>query len=279
MKTEDNINKDMPTLEEIKSDERAEARADKKDKVLKLYPRKNTWDAIEKYTPIEGFEVYEISITDLKLHEMANEHPLHTDLSRESLKRDIEQKGQNDPVVIYRGKIVDGRHRYWILKELGVKSIFVRLLPSSYTLDDVREHVFTTETRRHQTATQKAIQAYLYKEETGQSYNSVMVKFSASKAMIMRAKFVAEHRGKRFLDELYNGRKVSIGVKSTDNLTTLERYIREEIESERKANSKVKPMDPSEVKIIGNKYIDGLEREHDDVIRYVGKVAYSMIKD
>lgn len=273
------MSNDTPTEKEIRAEERAEAKADKESKTVIIRSKKDSWDQTKKYKPIEGFEVYEVSIDDLKLHKMANEHPLHNELSRESLKKDIEMKGQLEPIVIYRDKIVDGRHRYWILKELGVKTIFTRTLPSSYTLDDVREEVFSTETRRHQTPTQRAIQAYLYKVETGKSYNSVMVKFSASKAMIIRAKFVAENKGIKAIHELYNGRKVSVGIKSTDNLTRLERYIIEEIEVERKANSKSEPLDAAEVKIIGNKYLEGLSTEHNDVILYVGKMAYSMIKD
>lgn len=97
---------------------------------------------------------------DMSTHAIANEHPLMSISKYESFKASISQYGQKEAVVLYRGKIVDGRHRLRALTELGIEEIITRKLPNNLELSEVRSLVLISENRRHQTPTQLAIAAY-----------------------------------------------------------------------------------------------------------------------
>ena len=56
----------------------------------------------------------------MEYHEIANIFPMMTDAEFEQLKDDIVLNGQLDPVVLYEGKILDGRNRWKVCTELGL---------------------------------------------------------------------------------------------------------------------------------------------------------------
>jgi len=95
----------------------------------------------------------------LSEHKIAKMHPLYTDEQFIALKLDIDKRGQKVPIILYRGKVVDGRHRLRAIKELGLQTIICTELSSRMTLEQVIKEVNTTEIRRHQSPTQLAIKA------------------------------------------------------------------------------------------------------------------------
>lgn len=56
----------------------------------------------------------------MEYHEIANIFPMMTDAEFEQLKDDIVLNGQLDPVILYEGKILDGRNRWKVCTELGL---------------------------------------------------------------------------------------------------------------------------------------------------------------
>lgn len=102
---------------------------------------------------------------DQVLHKLAEEHPMMLDENYEALRLDIKANGQLEPVVRYRGKIVDGRHRLKALKDLGIDIISCKDLPRDLALDDVKSRVISSEIRRHETPTQLAVKAYYHSKE------------------------------------------------------------------------------------------------------------------
>jgi ParB-like chromosome segregation protein Spo0J len=62
-----------------------------------------------------------------------------------ALKIDIENNGQIDPVILYRGRIIDGRHRLKIAKELGQIQILTVSIPNNSTINDIRAIVKSKE--------------------------------------------------------------------------------------------------------------------------------------
>ena len=61
---------------------------------------------------------------DYKFHSIANQFPMMKPLEFEALKADIQQNGQQKSIILYEGKILDGRNRYTACKELGIEPEF-----------------------------------------------------------------------------------------------------------------------------------------------------------
>jgi len=55
-----------------------------------------------------------------EIHEHALVIPVMNELDYESLRDDIQENGLNNPITLYEGKILDGRHRYQACRELGI---------------------------------------------------------------------------------------------------------------------------------------------------------------
>lgn len=59
-----------------------------------------------------------------EFHPLANLFPLLSENELEALKEDIKKNGQRVPIAIYQGQILDGRNRWMICEELGIKPKF-----------------------------------------------------------------------------------------------------------------------------------------------------------
>lgn len=225
-------------------------------------------------------EVLTKNIKELSLHALANEHPKMTDVEFQRLKESIDEIGQLEPILIYRDRIVDGRHRFWAIESLGVQHILANEITFSTPLDTVREIVFGSEVRRHQTATQKAIKAYWSTQEDGITYREAEVKFMTSRTMISACSYIDRTRGDDILRSLYKSTPVSIGKRKTTSLRTAKSLIKEEednaidarFEKEKhisidKANEEAKP------------FLDALKREPTPVIERVASGAYALLKE
>ncbi len=58
----------------------------------------------------------------MKIHPLAELIPGMTDAEFADLKADIEANGQREPITIYEGMVLDGRHRYRACEELGIET-------------------------------------------------------------------------------------------------------------------------------------------------------------
>ena len=89
-------------------------------------------------------------------HPFADVFPLLEGDDFAKLLEDIREHGQREPVILYDGKILDGRNRYRACVELGIPPLFEH---SKASTDDeaLRESVSRNLHRRHLTASQKAM--------------------------------------------------------------------------------------------------------------------------
>ena len=62
--------------------------------------------------------------TELEFHEIANIFPLMDGEEFLGLKHSIAENGQREPIIIFNGKIIDGRNRYRVCSELGINPDF-----------------------------------------------------------------------------------------------------------------------------------------------------------
>ena len=89
-------------------------------------------------------------------HPFADVFPLLEGDDFAKLLEDIREHGQREPVILYDGKILDGRNRYRACVELGIPPLFEH---SKASTDDeaLRESVSRNLHRRHLTASQRAM--------------------------------------------------------------------------------------------------------------------------
>lgn len=92
---------------------------------------------------------------DYEFHELCLLFPPADDMTIEEMSYDIQKNGLSDPVVLYEGKILDGRNRYLACKKAGLRPKTV-----NYEGKDPLSFVISKNLhRRHLTNAQKAMMA------------------------------------------------------------------------------------------------------------------------
>ena len=94
--------------------------------------------------------------------ELAAEYPPMGRRQLQMLTADITANGIREPLLLWRGEVVDGRHRLGVAEELGIaaEDVPVKHLPDDMTLAAVQSLIFSKNmTTRHLTAAQRAIMA------------------------------------------------------------------------------------------------------------------------
>lgn len=148
---------------------------------------------------------------EMALHPLTKSHPLMTEEQYASFKEDIKAKGQLHPVILYRGKIVDGRHRLRALTELGISEIKTDTLPQNLTLKEVEGVVMSSENRRHQSPTQLAIKGYrLFKK--GMKQPDAVTAAGCSLANLKRVVTIAKMKREDIIDLLERGIPYNLGT-------------------------------------------------------------------
>lgn len=185
----------------------------------------------------KGYQLVELDPTHLEIHELAGNNPMMPEDQYIEFRKKFENGFDKSVshIVMYKGKVVDGRHRTRVCKELGIK-LWARNLPGTMSLQEVEEFVDNTENRRHQTATQRAIGAYKYYNSRMQAGTPVSQEYASTKKLsnrrnVARVAQLAELIGMDLIDKLHNGEKLRIvnsqtGMPTqTDALLTLINYF------------------------------------------------------
>jgi len=93
--------------------------------------------------------------TGYKFHPIADIFPLMEDSEYDDLKNDIAENGLLEPIWVYDGMILDGRNRYRVCDDLGIKpeiKVFDNGSPMSFVVSlNLR--------RRHLNSSQRAMAA------------------------------------------------------------------------------------------------------------------------
>jgi len=173
---------------------------------------------------------------DIPHHSIASEHRDMSDEEFESLKLSIEQEGQLVPIITYKGKLVDGRHRQRALIELGIYEIKVIKLPGNISLQDVRNKVIGTEMRRTDNPAQKSIRAYRFYKEHKDEYtqDDVAAKYGVSRTSISLVGKLERIAGSNVINKFYDNGYIYIGhgvnKKKYTNIQTAIRALKTEAE-------------------------------------------------
>lgn len=90
---------------------------------------------------------------DLEFHDYAQLFPLIVGDEYQALLDDIDANGQREPIVLYEGKILDGRNRYRVCKDLLIEP-----MREEFTGDDALGYVLSLNLYRRQlTIAQRAL--------------------------------------------------------------------------------------------------------------------------
>lgn len=185
-------------------------------------------------------KTYKINVDEVEIHELAHLTPTMTDARFKALKSSIVELGQKLPIIMYRGKCIDGRHRVKAFRELGLTEIDAINENSQMSIDDIKEVILNGyEQRRHQTPTQSAIMAYREWESyrrAGEKINqgAIADKYGVSLKLLSRAKQLHTLTGDKIIERLFQGNKINIGTEhqpnNTDSLHSLINYFSKQTE-------------------------------------------------
>lgn len=166
--------------------------------------------------------------------ELAGLVPMADDVEQAVLTQDIADNQQQDPIVLWRGKVIDGRCRQKALIMLE-QHILYRELDDELTEDEVRIYVKSVNTRRNLTHTQKVMSAVRDSLRPNSKSNSIIAKaWGISEGLLKNGKFIAKQRPE-FIQPLFNGNSVNItsaeGFETTSNkISTIYASIKRELE-------------------------------------------------
>ena len=235
-------------------------------------------------------EIHSIDPKDLVLHPEALATPKMNPEQYEALKTNVEMFGQLDPVTVYRGKIVDGRHRWLILQELGIDTIKYKKMPNNSTLKDIKAIVNSRETRRHESVSQLAIRAYrikIAKDSTCTSFSEAADLVGVPRKRVSEVKKIIETYGRNDIIELlFAGEKFNTGTVQvpfwTDSLGTILNWLAEHGVVV-KTKSQLELIEPrneltEEEQLLVNTYMNALSKESQLVMEAVSKAMYAKLK-
>lgn len=234
----------------------------------------------------------ELKLEEVEIHELAKLTPVMTDIQYKALVASIKEHGQQIPVVMYRGKVIDGRHRCKALRELGHSTVKIISENSTLSSEDIKEKIMNIyENRRHQTPTQKAILAYreyqdskLKGDKIGQG--AIAEKYGTTVKQLGRAKSLHTKAGDDVIELLFQGNKINVGTISqpcnTDSLATLITYYKNRTDEliEKSEKSTVSEDFTDEEIALSNEVIKELTSVHSTrMLERINKMLYFKIKE
>ncbi len=176
-----------------------------------------------------------------EIHEYAGLVPMASESEQSSLNTDILDNGLHDPIVLWKGKIVDGRCRQ-IACLLAGEKIRTKELDSSLSEDAVKSFVKSVNTRRNLTQTQKIMSACRQSIDPSEklSMDAISHSWGISRAILANAKYISKERPE-FIEPLFNGK--SVKILNSDNeeiesnkVTAIYAYIKRDKENVEEEN-------------------------------------------
>lgn len=161
--------------------------------------------------------------------------PMALPAEQAALTNDLMNSGQKDPIVLWKGEVVDGRCRQKALVTIG-KEILYRELDSSLTEEEVKVFVKSVNIRRNLTTAQKIISACRESMVPGSaSIVAIAKSWGIGDKTLKNARYIARERPE-FIDPLFNGKTVKIenaegkGIES-NKITAIYAFLKRKEES------------------------------------------------
>lgn len=245
---------------------------------------------------IDKLEVEEVSLADLSVHTLAETTPGYTREALEALKLDLQEQGQKDAVLVYRNKIIDGRHRYTCLTALDEQTIKIHRLPNNTTMTELSSLVTSKEMRRHASVAQRAIYAVKQRQlvlDAGGKLTQAdaAVMYGVVVKEMSRVSKVAGNRKGQFnrpdlIEAVFSGNKIDVGDSYkpfyTDSLQAIINWLGKSLAtntadvtgiaaSERELNY--------DEEVLVNQVVNRIKEESDRVRHAIASRLYSELKE
>lgn len=164
-------------------------------------------------------------------HKLAGLVPMASEAEQAMLTVDIKNNEQREPIVLWRGEVIDGRCRQKALVTLG-KHIIYKELDATLTEEEVRIYVKSVNTRRNLTSTQKAMSACResLREDEHRSVATIAKSWGVSKDIVFNARYITKNNP-NMADALFDGKSVPIidstgNSKVTNKITVVYSYLK-----------------------------------------------------
>lgn len=168
-------------------------------------------------------------LEDLQIHPLAETTPVMVGEQYQSLLLDLEVNELIHPILLFRNRIIDGRHRFKAYKELARETIATISVPHKTSIEELKTIVLSSETGRKQTPSQLAIYAYkLYKDGTYKTIAEAGRFVGISSKQVSRVKGIVEkHNRPDIIEIIFNGGKIttSNGHVKTDSVATILNWL------------------------------------------------------
>jgi len=161
--------------------------------------------------------------------------PMATPTEQEALTKSIMENGLKEPIVLWRGEVVDGRCRSkaCLLAEVPIRA---RDLDDELTEEEVAVFVKSVNTRRNLTMAQKIMVASKeYLKQGSKSLDDVAKSWGISRRILASANYISKKRPD-FVEPLFNGLTVDIidvkgNATKTNKISAVQAYIKRTEES------------------------------------------------
>jgi hypothetical protein len=152
-------------------------------------------------------------------HALAGLVPMASEAEQASLTADIKINGLREPVVLWRGEIVDGRCRQKACL-LADKAIMAKSLDDDLSEADVRIFVKSINTRRNLTMTQKIMSACKdsFRPESP-SVVAIAKSWGIGRDILNNARYLYKHNPE-VIEPLFNGHSIEITDTNGKTITT-----------------------------------------------------------
>lgn len=181
-------------------------------------------------------------IKTYEIHEYAALVPLASDAEQAALNEDIKTNGLQDPIVLWKGKVVDGRCRQQACIYADER-IRIKELDENLTDEEVKITVKSLNTRRNLTMTQKVIAACKISLDPHNSLSilELALSWGIKEGLLKNARYISKN-APDLIEPLFNGFSVEIkdqfGKEVMSNkISTVYAYIKRESENVKKDTS------------------------------------------
>lgn len=143
-----------------------------------------------------------------EVDELAGIVALANEKEQQALINDIAKNGQQEPAVLWQGRLVDGRCRQIACTALGI-DLKVRELDSTLSRNQVALIVKSLNTRRNLTMTQKIASGYKQYKRTGETMAEIAEQWAISVPSLKNFNYIAKVRPD-WVDALFDGTTIKV---------------------------------------------------------------------